>query len=121
MINNKQVNLWRGDEVPPTIYHVWIYKNVEIRLYNGEEWITFVNSFELTQEVLKLQNDVNLLNKDVEVLNKAKVNNKLIKDNPILSGIDLLLTKNGNIINSSDNLTDSIVKIDSVLKTLIIE
>lgn len=121
MINNKQVNLWRGDEIPPTIYHVWIYKNIEIRLYNGEEWVVFVNSFEVTQEILKLQENVNILNKDVDVLNKSTINNKLIKNNPILSGLDLLINKNGNIVNSSDNLTDSVIKLDSVLKTLIIE
>ena len=48
MIKNKQVNMWRGSEEPPTIYHVWIKDDLTIELYNGSEWeFTFIDDISL--------------------------------------------------------------------------
>ena len=45
MINNKQVNLWRGDSTPPTIYHIWVNNNNQILLYSEDtkEWKVFID------------------------------------------------------------------------------
>jgi hypothetical protein len=48
IILNKQVNVWRGPSEPPTIYHVWICDNRLLKLYNGEEWVTFLDNPGLT-------------------------------------------------------------------------
>lgn len=45
---NKQVNVWRGDQEPPTIYHVWISGSQTLKLYNGKEWQTFLDNPGLT-------------------------------------------------------------------------
>lgn len=43
MINNRQVNLWRGNQEPPTIYHIWIKDN-KLLLYDGNNWKTFLDN-----------------------------------------------------------------------------
>ena len=44
MINNRQVNLWRGNQEPPTIYHIWIKDNNKLLLYDGNNWKTFLDN-----------------------------------------------------------------------------
>lgn len=55
MINNRQVNLWRGNQEPPTIYHIWIKDNNKLLLYDGNNWKTFLDESAVAaiQEVLK--------------------------------------------------------------------
>lgn len=81
-INNRQVNLWRGSNEPPTKYHIWI-KDDKLLLYNGEQWIVFVDNFESVSD----------LKKAIEKLNNSTVNGKAIKDNPILTSLDILIGK----------------------------
>ena len=58
MLNNKQINLWRGDEEPPTTHHLWIKGDLTIELYDGEKWITFVDNAYISQELIKMQEAV---------------------------------------------------------------
>lgn len=44
MINNRQVNLWRGNQEPPTIYHIWIKDNNKLLLYDGNNWKIFLDN-----------------------------------------------------------------------------
>lgn len=55
MINNRQVNLWRGIQEPPTIYHIWIKDNNKLLLYDGNNWKTFLDepAVAVIQEALK--------------------------------------------------------------------
>lgn len=55
MINNRQVNLWRGNQEPPTIYHIWIKDNNKLLLYDGNNWKTFLDESVVAtiQEALK--------------------------------------------------------------------
>lgn len=55
MINNRQVNLWRGNQEPPTIYHIWIKDNNKLLLYDGNNWKTFLDESAVAaiQEALK--------------------------------------------------------------------
>lgn len=55
MINNRQVNLWRGNQEPPTIYHIWIKDNNKLLLYDGNIWKTFLDESAVAaiQETLK--------------------------------------------------------------------
>lgn len=120
MINNKQVNIWRGDEEPPTLFHVWIYQNEKILLHNGEEWVVFINDRELTNKIIKLQEDLNNLEKEVNKISKSTVNNKLIIDNPVLNGHDLKLGENGEFVNSENSISDNVLKLDNMFVTQII-
>ena len=55
MINNRQINLWRGNQEPPTIYHIWIKDNNKLLLYDGNNWKTFLDesAVAVIQEALK--------------------------------------------------------------------
>lgn len=121
MINNKQVNIWRGDNAPPTIYHVWIYNNEKILLFNGTEWVTFIDDLETTQKINELQNQVGIINNEISDLKSNTVNNKLIVDNPILDGTDLVLKESGSFTNENKTLTENINILDKLFETLIIE
>lgn len=48
IILNKQVNVWRGPNEPPTIYHVWISNNQTLKLHDGKQWQTFLDNLGLT-------------------------------------------------------------------------
>ena len=55
MVNNKQVNFWRGDTIPPTIYHIWIKDNSKMLLYDGEKWVVFLDNKEIIDILDKVQ------------------------------------------------------------------
>ena len=44
LVNNRQVNIWRGSEPPPTIHHVWIKDDNTLFLYDTqyEDWVAFL-------------------------------------------------------------------------------
>ena len=92
-INNRQVNLWRGSNEPPTKYHIWI-KDDKLLLYNGEQWIVFVDNFESISD----------LKKAIEKLSNSTVNGRAIKDNPILTSLDILIGKDLNEFSSNDSI-----------------
>lgn len=51
LAKNKQVNVWRGPDAPPTIHHVWIRDDESLYLYNGETWVSFMEYPGLTLSV----------------------------------------------------------------------
>lgn len=121
IINNKQVSIWRGTTVPPTIYHVWIKDDSKLMLYDGTEWKVFVDNIEITETLNKILNQLDELEKEVNKLGNNTVNGKPIKSNPVLNGTDLLLTKGGNYVEAKDTLSTSVLTIDNMLRTQIIE
>lgn len=100
-INNRQVNLWRGSNEPPTKYHIWIKDN-KLLLYNGEQWIVFVDNFESISD----------LKKAIEKLSNSTVNGKAIKDNPILTSLDILIGKDLNEFSSKDSVFSILESLD---------
>lgn len=100
-INNRQVNLWRGSNEPPTKYHIWIKDN-KLLLYNGEQWIVFVDNFESISD----------LKKAIEKLSNSTVNGKAIKDNPILTSLDILIGKDLNKFSSKDSIFSVLESLD---------
>lgn len=100
-INNRQVNLWRGSNEPPTKYHIWI-KDDKLLLYNGEQWIVFVDNFESVSD----------LKKAIEKLNNSTVNGKAIKDNPILTSLDILIGKDLSKFSSKDSIFSMLESLD---------
>ena len=121
IIDNKQVNVWRGSGSPPTIYHVWIKDDSKMLLYNGTEWVVFIDDLTTIQRINELYNQVQTINQNINSLNNNTINNKKIVDNPVLDGSDLILNRSGTFIDSSENISNTIVKIDTLLNTQIIE
>ena len=97
IINNKQINIWRGQDIPPTLYHLWLYNESELKIYNGVEWITVIDSINIAERLIELSDKIDNLRDDFET---KTVNGKLIKNNPILNSGDINNTVNGTYINT---------------------
>ena len=61
IINNKQINIWRGQDIPPTLYHLWLYNESELKIYNGVEWITVIDSINIAERLIELSNKIDNL------------------------------------------------------------
>lgn len=121
MVNNKQVNFWRGDMTPPTIYHIWIKDNSKMLLYDGEKWVVFLDNKEIIDILDKIQEMLdNMQDKIDEIWNKT-VNKKPIKTNPVLDGTDILINATGNYVIPTETLAQTALRLDNLLSTKIIE
>lgn len=121
MVNNKQVNFWRGDITPPTIYHIWIKDNSKMLLYDGEKWVVFLDNKEIIDILDKIQQLLDEMQaKIVEIENKT-VNKKPIKTNPVLDGTDILINATGNYVIPTETLAQTALRLDNLLTTKIIE
>lgn len=121
MVNNKQVNFWRGDMTPPTIYHIWIKDNSKMLLYDGEKWVVFLDNKEIINILDKIQEMLdNMQDKIDEIVNKT-VNKKPIKTNPVLDGTDILVNATGNYVIPTETLAQTALRLDNLLSTKIIE
>ena len=121
IINNKQVNLWRGTSEPPTIYHIWIYNDTQMKVYDGEKWTVFIDDTATIEKINQLIERVDNLEQDVSDLNSATVNGKQISTNPVLDGRDLKIEQDGTYVDPVNSLSTSIIKLDTLLSTQIIE
>ena len=117
IINNKQINIWRGQDIPPTLYHIWLFNESELKIYNGVEWITIIDSINIAERLIELSDKIDNLRDDFE---STTINGKLIKDNPILNSGDINNTVNGTYINT-ESLANNLQKIDKLLVTQILE
>ncbi len=135
MINNKQVNIWRGSDEPPTKFHIWITESITqinpsltewvLKLHDGIEWIPFVHNADLAADLVLVLNDIlNLQNALTSLENKVynyTINSKKIKDNPILNAEDLLSARSGVYINENDNVATALMRLDKLFEIQIIE
>lgn len=121
MVNNKQVNFWRGDTTPPTIYHIWIRDNSKMLLYDGSKWVVFLDNKEIIEAVNKFQKALDDMQSQINELGNKTVNRKPIKNNPVLDGSDILNTSNGNFISKNDTISNALIKLDHLLTTQIFE
>ena len=121
IINDKQVNLWRGTSVPPTIYHIWIYNDTQMKVYDGNEWVVFIDDAATIEKINQLIERVDALEQNISDLSSATINGKEISTNPVLDGRDLKLQQDGTYVDSVDSLSTSIIKLDILLSTQIIE
>lgn len=121
MINNKRVNVWRGNEVPPTIYDVWIKDNTKLLLYNGVEWVIFIDNVETVQKINELTSRIDNIEQTIQGIDDHTINGKHIRDNPVLNSDDLLTANQGNFVKESDTIGESIINFDTLLTTLILE
>lgn len=112
MIKNKQVNLWRGPDPPPTIYHIWLKDESQLLRYDEEEqqWLIFLDSKGLLQKFSQLIDAI-------DDLANFTVNGKDIKDDPVLDGSDILTAYDGNYIKRTDSLQKAVSILDKLLTT----
>ena len=121
MVNNKQVNFWRGDSTPPTIYHIWIKDNSKMLLYDGSQWIVFLDNKEIIDILDNIQKSLDTMQQQINDVGNKTINNKAIKTNPVLNGNDILINANGNYIISNETLAQTASRLDNLLTTKIIE
>lgn len=120
MVNNKQVNFWRGDMTPPTIYHIWIKDNSKMLLYNGEQWVVFLDNKEIIDILNQIQEMLDNMKKEIENIGNKTVNKKPIKTNPVLDGTDIAINGNGTFIVPTETLAQTALRFDKLLTTQII-
>ena len=121
MVNNKQVNFWRGDQVPPTIYHIWIKDNSKMLLFDGTQWVIFLDNKEILDLINKVQEKLDKMQAQITDLGNKTVNKKAIKDNPVLDGTDLLLGWTGNFVSATNTVAQTAKRFDELFTTQIIE
>ena len=51
MIQNKQVNIWRGPDFPPTLYHIWLKDESQLLRYDEKvkDWVVFLDSTQIVK------------------------------------------------------------------------
>lgn len=121
MVNNKQVNFWRGDMTPPTIYHIWIKDNSKMLLYDGEKWVVFLDNKEIIDILDKIQEMLDNMQDKIDEIENKTVNKKPIKTNPVLDGTDILVNATGNYVIPTETLAQTALRLDNLLSTKIIE
>lgn len=121
MVNNKQVNFWRGDMTPPTIYHIWIKDNSKMLLYDGEKWVVFLDNKEIIDILDKVQQLLDEMQAKIDEIETKTVNKKPIKTNPVLDGTDILINATGNYVIPTETLAQTALRLDNLLTTKIIE
>lgn len=111
MIQNKQINIWRGPDTPPTLYHIWFKDESQLLRYDDEvkEWVVFLDS----------NNIAALLQELVNSLDNIKINGYPITQNVVLNANDLLLGEDGYYIKKGSTLQQATLKLDSLLTTKI--
>lgn len=119
IINNKQVNIWRGTDFPPTIYHVWIRKDLDIRINDGKgnELKNWKSLTELPDELANLQQFVDEIKNTID---NYTINGKYLRDNPVLDAKDIKATTTGTFYKENDNVADALMKLDKLFRTEII-
>lgn len=112
MIRNKQVNLWRGPDPPPTIYHIWLKDESQLVRFDEEsqKWIVFLDSEGIVQKLAEFM-------EIVDSLANFTINGKSVKDDPVLDATDLLTNYNGNYIKQNDTLQQAVAILDKLLTT----
>lgn len=113
MIDNKQINVWKGSNPPPTIYHIWLY-NKQLKLYNDTS-----KSWEILTDQAETVDKIKDLLKKVEIIDSYTINKKAISSNPILRDSDITLNSSGTYI--KNNISESLLNLDNLLTTQIID
>ena len=80
---NKNISVWRGEETPPTKYHLW-QKNDTIYINIEDEWQPLAS----VQSIIQLEEVITNLNriKDIELVEVNASNNNILKSYRLKSG-----------------------------------
>lgn len=111
------ISIWRGNDTPPTNYHLWIYNDEEIRLYKNNQWITILDDEQSAETIKEILTRLTTIENS---FNSATINNKSISSSPVLNSTDIKNVNSGIYINGGSSLEDNLLKIDTLLQTQII-
>ena len=113
MIQNKQVNLWRGSDPPPTLYHIWLKDESQLLRYDDKlkEWVVFLDSNKI----------VSIISEFMDKIDNLSINGYLLTDSPVLDAHDLKVGHDGHYITSEDTLQQATLKLDSLFTTKVYE
>lgn len=81
----------------------------------------FLDDAATIAKVNELMQNVADLETSVEELGNKTINSKQISTNPVLGGEDLLVGQSGAYVSMNDSVTESILTLDSLFQTQIIE
>ena len=117
----RQVNIWRGNSTPPTIYHIWVYDNSKLLLFDGTEWVVFIDDITIIENLNRIEQRLTELESNYNELGNKTVNSKPIKDNPVLHAGDLKTNVSGTFISNTDTIQKALENLDLLFDTQIIE
>lgn len=83
--------------------------------------MVFLDDAATIAKVNELMQNVADLETSVEELGNKTINSKQISTNPVLGGEDLLVGQSGAYVSMNDSVTESILTLDSLFQTQIIE
>lgn len=83
--------------------------------------MVFLDDAATIAKVNELMQNVADLETSVEELGNKTINSKQISTNPVLGGEDLLVGQSGAYVSTNDSVTESILTLDSLFQTQIIE
>lgn len=83
--------------------------------------MVFLDDAATIARVNELMQNVADLETSVEELENKTINSKQISTNPVLDGEDLLVGQSGAYVSTNDSVTESILTLDSLFQTQIIE
>jgi hypothetical protein len=83
--------------------------------------VVFLDDAATIARVNELMQNVADLETSVEELGNKTINSKHISTNPVLGGEDLLVGQSGAYVSTNDSVTESILTLDSLFQTQIIE
>lgn len=83
--------------------------------------MVFLDDAATIAKVNELMQNVADLETSVEGLGNKTINSKQISTNPVLGGEDLLVGQSGAYVSMNDSVTESILTLDSLFQTQIIE
>lgn len=109
MIQNKQVNIWRGNDAPPTLYHIWFKDERQLLRYDEKlkDWVVFLDSTQI----------VELIKDFMDALDNLTINGYPITESVVLDGSDLLVGQDGHYVKKENTLQQATLKLDSLLTT----
>lgn len=116
MIKNKQVNLWRGPEVPPTLYHIWLKDEKQLLRYDEDkkDWVVFLDSYEINRVIQNFMDDLdNILD--------ATINGHPVRENPELVAQDIKIGEDGHYFRSTHSLKEVAKIFDNLMTTYVYE
>lgn len=116
MIKNKQVNVWRGDQVPPTLYHLWLKDETQLLKYDEElkDWIVFLDSNQIKKIITDFQSELD------DTLN-ATINGYPVREGVTLTAADIYVLFSGNYVKQGDSTNEALKKLDQLLTTKVYE
>ena len=109
MIQNKQVNLWRGTDPPPTLYHIWFKDESQLLRYDEtiKDWVIFLDG----------EKAISVISEFMDLLDNLSINGYPLSENPVLDASDLLVGHDGHYIKKENTLQQATLKLDSLLTT----